>query len=160
MEARRVALLQQMPLFGGIRADVLAFLVSVSQEARVGRGEYFFCEGERGESMFVLESGAVDVIRRSTGTARVLCRLGAGDSFGEMALIDLGPRSASVQAVEECRGFELFAGGLFALYERDLEQFALIQMNMARELSRRLRRADDRLLDVLQHPPDRPACAG
>src|SRR5690606_1694406 len=73
MEARRVALLQQMPLFGGIRADVLAFLVSVSQEARVGRGEYFFREGEHGESMFVLESGAVDVIRRSTGTSRVLC---------------------------------------------------------------------------------------
>lgn len=160
MEARRVALLQQMPLFGGIRADVLAFLVSVSQEARVGRGKYFFREGERGESMFVLESGAVDVIRRSTCTSRVLCRLGAGDSFGEMALIDLGPRSASVQAVEECRGFELFAGGLFALYERDLEQFALIQMNMARELSRRLRRADDRLLDVLQHPPAAPARAG
>jgi CRP-like cAMP-binding protein len=61
-----------------------------------------------------------------------------------------------VRAVEDCSGFEIFAGGLFALYERDLEQFALIQMNMARELSRRLRRADDRLLDVLQHPPAAP----
>lgn len=153
MEARRVALLQQMPLFGGIREDVLAFLVSVSRDAHVGRGEYFFREGEPGESMFVLEGGAVEVTRRNADTTLVLCSLSAGNSFGEMALIDLGPRSASVRAVEDCSGFELFAGGLFALYERDLEQFALIQMNMARELSRRLRRADDRLLDVLQHLP-------
>jgi CRP-like cAMP-binding protein len=156
MEASRVALLQQMPLFGGIREDVLAFLVSVSRDAKVAGGEFFFREGEAGESMFVLESGTVDVIRNGSGPPVVLCTLGAGDSFGEMALIDLGPRSASVRAVEDCSGFEIFAGGLFALYERDLEQFALIQMNMARELSRRLRRADDRLLDVLQHPPAAP----
>ena len=159
MEARRVALLQQMPLFGGIREDILAFLVSVSRDAQVTGGEFFFREGDRGESMFVLESGTVDVVRNGSGTPVVLCTLGAGDSFGEMALIDLGPRSASVRAVEDCSGFEIFAGGLFALYERDLEQFALIQMNMARELSRRLRRADDRLLDVLQHPPVAPARA-
>ena len=159
MEAKRVALLQQMPLFGGIREDILAFLVSVSRDAQVAGGEFFFREGDRGESMFVLESGTVDVIRNGGDTPIVLCTLGAGDSFGEMALIDLGPRSASVRAVEDCSGFEIFAGGLFALYERDLEQFALIQMNMARELSRRLRRADDRLLDVLQHPPAAPARA-
>ena len=159
MEAKRVALLQQMPLFGGIREDILAFLVSVSRDAQVAGGEFFFREGDRGESMFVLESGTVDVIRNGGDTPVVLCTLGAGDSFGEMALIDLGPRSASVRAVEDCSGFEIFAGGLFALYERDLEQFALIQMNMARELSRRLRRADDRLLDVLQHPPAAPARA-
>ena len=159
MEAKRVALLQQMPLFGGIREDILAFLVSVSRDAQVAGGEFFFREGDRGESMFVLESGTVDVIRNGGDTPVVLCTLGAGDSFGEMALIDLGPRSASVRAMEDCSGFEIFAGGLFALYERDLEQFALIQMNMARELSRRLRRADDRLLDVLQHPPAAPARA-
>lgn len=159
MEGRRVALLQQMPLFGGIREDILAFLVSVSRDANVAGGEFFFREGDRGESMFVLESGTVDVVRNGSGTSVVLCTLGAGDSFGEMALIDLGPRSASVRAVEDCSGFEIFAGGLFALYERDLEQFALIQMNMARELSRRLRRADDRLLDVLQQPPAAPARA-
>jgi len=150
MEAKRIALLQQVPLFGGIREDMLAFLVGLCRSVAVRRGEFFFREGQPGDSMFVLESGAVEVTRRGPGGEIALSRLAAGNSFGEMALIDLGPRSASVRAVEDCSGFEMSAANLFAVYERDLEQFALIQMNTARELSRRLRLADGRLLRQLQ----------
>lgn len=146
MESKRIALLQQMPLFGGIREDTLSFLLGVSRDARVRGGGCFFREGEPGESMFVLESGTVEVRKKTRQTMLLLSRLGPGDCFGEMALIDLAPRSASVQALEDCSAFEIFAASLHQLYERDLEQFALIQMNMARELSRRLRATDERLL--------------
>ena len=146
MEAARIALLQQMPLFGGIREDALRFLLGVSRDVHMRRDAFFFREGEPGESMFVLDSGTVEVRKKAKHGALLLSRLGAGDCFGEMALIDLAPRSASVQALEACSAFEIFAASLHQLYERDLEQFALIQMNMARELSRRLRAADERLL--------------
>ena len=146
MEAKRIALLQQVPLFGGIRDDMLAFLVGLCRSVAVPGGAFFFHEGQPGDSMFVLESGSVEVTRRGPEGEIPLSRLAAGNSFGEMALIDLGPRSASVRAVEDCTGFEISAANLFAVYERDLEQFALIQMNTARELSRRLRLADARLL--------------
>jgi CRP-like cAMP-binding protein len=142
-------MLQQTPLFGGIREDVLAFLLSVCRDVRVPKGEFFFREDEPGDSMYVLESGSVEVRKRAPHGELLLSRLGAGDCIGEMAMIDLAPRSASVLAVEDCGGFEIFAASLYQLYERDVEQFALIQMNMARELSRRLRISDDHQLDLL-----------
>ena len=144
MVASRIATLQETPLFGGIREDALSFLLGVSADVHVARGEFFFREGDKGESMFVLEAGSVEVRKTVGGSEVPLCRLGRGECFGEMALIDLSPRSASVQALEDCSGFEISASSLFGLYERDLEQFTLIQMNMARELSRRLRIADER----------------
>lgn len=146
MVETRIALLQQMPLFGAISDDALTFLLSVSRDVRVKTGGYFFREGDPGESMFVLETGAVEVRKKAKQGTLLLSRLGPGDCFGEMALIDLWPRSATVQALVDCSGFEIFAASLHQLYEHNLEQFALIQMNMARELSRRLRQADERLL--------------
>ncbi|NMF91503.1 cyclic nucleotide-binding domain-containing protein [Aromatoleum petrolei] len=142
--AERILRLQQMPLFGGIRADMLDFLLGRCAERAVLAGAFVFREGEPAESMFVLEAGSVAVRRHACGGEVVLCTLGPGACFGEMALIDLSPRSATVQALEDCRALEIFAANLFELYERDVEQFALIQMNIARELSRRLRLADDR----------------
>ena len=142
----RLDMLQRMPIFGAIRADALEFLLAQTRLRNVARGDYFFRHGEKALVMYVLEAGRVSV-RRAWGEHDLLLRtLGAGDCFGEMALIDLAPRSAAVQALGDCSGFEIFAAGLHRLYERDLEQFALIQMNMARELSRRLRATDERLL--------------
>lgn len=146
MESNRLVLLQQMPLFGGISEDTLSFLLGVSRDVRVRSGGYFFREGEPGESMFVLESGSVEVRKKTRQAMLLLSRLAPGDCFGEMALIELAPRSASVLALQDCSAFEIFAASLHQLYERNLEQFALIQMNMARELSRRLRATDARLL--------------
>lgn len=147
MEKKRVALLQEMPFFGGVRADVLALLVGHSREATRRAGEFFFREGEPGDFLFVLEAGRVSVLKRRGDQQVVLNELGPGDCFGEMALIDLSPRSASVLALEDCAAIQISAAGLHAIAEHDIEQFALIQMNIGRELSRRLRVSDARLVD-------------
>ena len=75
----------------------------------------------------------------------LLRHLEFGDCFGEMALMDLVPRSASVRAVEHCVAIELATAHLHGLYKHDAEQFALIQMNIGREVCRRLRITDDLL---------------
>lgn len=145
MEEQRIALLQQMPFFGGLRADTLAFLLGHCREATRRGGEFFFHEGETGDFLFVLEKGRVQVLK-SRGEQQVALRdLGPGDCFGEMALIDLSPRSASVLALEDCVAIEVSAAGLHAIAEKDMEQFALIEMNIGRELSRRLRVSDARI---------------
>ena len=145
MQASRIAALQGMPIFGGIRADALASLLEASMTIAVDKDEFFFREGDKAESMFVLEAGEVAILKGWAGEEHLLGRLREGDCFGEMALLDLFPRSASVLAVQACRAIELSTASLFRLYETDLEQFALIQMNIARELSRRLRAADERI---------------
>ena len=62
--------------------------------------------------------------------------------------MDLFPRSASVRAIEPCRAIEITPAALQRLFERDVEQFALIQMNIGRELCRRLRATDELLFRV------------
>jgi CRP-like cAMP-binding protein len=78
----------------------------------------------------------------------------AGDCFGEMAVIDHCPRSASVRAVEDCRAIRISAADLYQVYAQDLKQFTLIQMNMGREVCRRLRAADGRLFSAKMGTPD------
>jgi CRP-like cAMP-binding protein len=108
------------------------------------KGGYFFHQDDAAHSMFVLEAGQVAVLRRWEGQHLTLGHLREGDCFGEMALIDLLPRSATVQAVDTCNAIELSTDTFHRLAQVDLEQFALLHMNIARELSRRLRVADDR----------------
>ena len=62
-----------------------------------------------------------------------------------MALLDLSPRSASVRADEDCSAIRITPDNLLRLFEHDAEQFALIQMNIGREISRRLRITDELL---------------
>lgn len=145
MEQSRIEFLQQMPIFGGMRSDIAELLLSLSHTVSVRQGEFFFHEGDQGDSLFVVVSGTAAVTKYYDGTAQLLCRLGSGECFGEMAVMDLMPRSASVVAAEDCIAIEVPVVSLLRVYEQDIEQFALIEMNMGREVSRRLRLADERL---------------
>jgi CRP-like cAMP-binding protein len=148
MDEERIKLLQRMAIFGGIDTAIVQLVLEQSAIVVVAAGERFFRENERGHSMFVLERGRVQIAKQCSGREVVLCELAAGDCFGEMALIDMCPRSASVQALEECTAIEVSGGTLLAVYKRSLEQFTMIQMNMGREVSRRLRVADKLLLQA------------
>jgi CRP/FNR family transcriptional regulator, cyclic AMP receptor protein len=160
LQQARIEALQQMPIFGGIRADVLQGLLQASAMVCVAATDFFFHEDDQAESMFVLEAGEVEVLKRWEGGVYLLGRLHQGDCFGEMALMDMSPRSASVRALQACSAIELSTATLYKLYETDIEQFALIQMNLGREVSRRLRQADERLfrakVGALEPLPEAP----
>ena len=128
-----------------INKETLEFLIDHSSIQHLRPGEYFFHEGDNAVSMFVLERGKVAVSKQWNGEDHLLKHLSHGDCFGEMALLDLYPRSASVLAVEPCDAIELSQAILLKLYQHNLEQFTIIQMNIGREISRRLRTADDQL---------------
>ena len=143
MERLRIEQLQATPLFGAIRDDSVVRLIEDARDVRVERGGYFFREGDPGSSLFILQSGSVEVLQGHGGDAYVIHSLAAGDFFGEMSLLDLAPRSASVRAAEDCSALEISMAALYRIYEHDVEQFALLEMNMAREVSRRLRHAGE-----------------
>ncbi len=148
MDEVRISLLQRMPVFGGIREDILTFILDLSSKVSVPKGEFFFRQGDQADSMFVLERGKVAILKSWQEREYLLQHRHAGDCFGEVALIDLCPRSASVLAVEDCSAIEVSSTTLYRVYEKDLEQLALIYMNMGREVSRRLREADERLFQA------------
>ena len=68
--------------------------------------------------------------------------------------MDLCPRSASVRAIEDCTALRISAANLHQVYARDLKQFTLIQMNMGREVCRRLRNSDNWLFSVRMEIPE------
>jgi CRP-like cAMP-binding protein len=140
-------LLQNMPVFGGIQLDILAFLIDNAPVVTRKNGEIFFRENEPSASMFVLKKGRVAISKNWHGQSHLVRFLGPGDCFGEMSLLDLGPRSATVTAIESCEAIEISSDLLFEIHMRDPDQYTLIQMNMGREVSRRLRDAESRLFD-------------
>ena len=142
-----IDLLKEMPLFGGLTPETLRLLSQSAPRITVRGHDYFFREGDAGEAMYVLQEGEVAVLKSWQGQTRELRRFLPGDSFGEMALIDLFPRSASVMAVRDSAALQLDNDLLLEIHCRDPEQFTLIQMNLARELSRRLRWADEVLFE-------------
>ncbi len=144
----RLKLLQEMPIFGGVTQVTLRFLLGLAQIVSVPKSDFFFHQGDPADSMFVLEEGKLAVLKTCEGHDYLLRTLDKGDCFGEMALLDLLPRSASVLAIEDSRAIEISAAALYEVYKTDVEQFVLMQMNMGREISRRLRAADDRLFQA------------
>ena len=144
----RVQQLQGTALFGATSDDTVAFVLAQAPRTTIEAGHWFFREGERGASIYWLEQGSVAICMRRGDADVELRRLGPGDCFGEVALFDFGPRSASVLALEPCRALEITSGLLREVSRRDLEQFTLITMNMGRELARRVRTAEHRLFEL------------
>ena len=150
MASERIELLVRMAAFGGLKTEALELVLDQSKDRNVPEGNFFFREGDRAESLFVLEQGSVTVFRDWQGDLVELGKLYTGDCFGEMSLIDFQARSASVQATTDCEAIEIPSQVLRALYQHDLEQYAIIMMNLGREVSRRLRIADQQLFELQQ----------
>ncbi len=143
----RIALMQSMPIFGGLDGGTLRFLLGLTTVVRRRKGERFYNEGDPAQSVYVLESGKVGMFKRWKDHDRQINTLRRGDCFGEVALIDLGPRHTTTIALEDSSALELTAQDLYRLYEHDVEQFAVVYMNMGREICRRLREADQRAFE-------------
>lgn len=145
----RLELLAQMPVFGGLNQETLELLTTLAEPTVVNVGEHFFLEGDASNAMYVLQSGCVEIYKTWNSESKLLKRMNPGDCFGEMALIDLSPRSASALALEPCEALEITPAILSEIYQHDSEQYTLLQMNMGRELSRRLRLVDEQLFRAL-----------
>lgn len=147
--------LRNIGLFGALSDDVLGFLADMLVVVSPAIGETIFHEGEDGSTMYVVLAGEMEVTKHSRGgvDARVAV-LGPGDWFGEMSIVDIQPRSASVRALAPGKLIRISAADLDALYRHDVRSYAIIVLNLARELSRRLRVADGILADLIANVMD------
>ena len=143
------AFLPTVPLFGGLPETALQRLLERMQLRVCPAHEVVCAEGDPAREMFIVRSGSVEVRKRALDGDTCLARLAAGDEFGEMSLIDIQPRSASVVTCEPTELYVLGNMDLLALYEEDLASYTFFVQNICRELSRRLRLANNAIIDAV-----------
>ena len=94
--------LQEQPLFGGVDDHAMEAIVPLLREVTFAAGEVIVREGDDGDTMFLICTGAVEVLKAGPevddGPGRRIAVLGVGDVFGEMEVIDMQRRSATVRA--------------------------------------------------------------
>ena len=95
------AKLREVALFQGLGDADLLEILRISESIRVDGGEYVFQEGERGDHFFIIVQGRIELRKVSGGDQRRLAVLKEGQAFGEMALLNQTPRSASAYALED-----------------------------------------------------------
>ena len=143
-------LLRTVPIFSELTDDDITSLSRLASRRRIPKDTVVFFENEEGDFFFMILEGRIKVtILGDDGREVILSVLGPGDFFGEMALLDNEPRSATAIAIEETE--------LLSLHRTDF-QTALadnksITVALIRSLSARLRRANHQistlaLLDV------------
>jgi CRP-like cAMP-binding protein len=142
--------LSQVYLFRELTPSEMDVLISISKELRVKKGEFIFKEGAMGDAFYLVVSGSVRISTIVPGVGEeALTILREGEYFGEMALIDDAPRSASAIANDDT---------ILLLIEKDNFQKLLAQETgiaykllwvFTRTLSARLRKTDEQLKSIL-----------
>jgi CRP-like cAMP-binding protein len=136
--------LNKVTIFAGLEPSALELLMERAQRSAIHHGEVIVREGESGSQFYLIASGSVRVCKRFDRADEVeLARLKAGDFFGEMCILETLPRAATVQAVTDAVLFSLPAMAFHDLYKAMPEQHSILLFNIARDLSRRLRRLDE-----------------
>jgi CRP-like cAMP-binding protein len=150
-----VAQLRDVGLFGALSDEFLEHLVATLSVSRILPGDTVFREGEPAREMYVVLDGEIEVLKKSRrGRETRVAILGPNDTFGEMSIIDMQPRSATVRALGPARLLKISTEEMDALYRHDLKSYTLIVLNIARDLSRRLRVTDGILADFTAHVLD------
>ena len=112
-------LLRSIPLFEGMAEDDLGSLSAALQVRRFRAGSMIFHAGDAGEAMYIVASGDVNIHLPGEDSRRISLKdLAHGEHFGELALFDDGPRSASALATTDTDLLELSRGTLEAYLER------------------------------------------
>lgn len=139
-------------LFGGLSTEELQYLKEFFCEETYQSGECILQQGEPNNRVFFILSGEVQILKHieeDESTDRLLITLTAGDTFGEMELIDIQPCAASAMASQTTVLVTFTNYDLYQLSKTHIGTYAMIIRNLAREISRRLRKTDDDLAHLL-----------
>ncbi|MFZ5443762.1 MAG: cyclic nucleotide-binding domain-containing protein [Myxococcota bacterium] len=152
-DASTAAFLSTVPVFHDLKGPSLEVLFEFLEERRWNVGDHICDEGddsEASQALFIIREGEVEVLRKSSrGVPQSIVKLGPGECFGEMTLIELQPRSATCIVRRNAVTYSLTNRDLWNLLRFYNFAYVIILQNICRMLSRRLRKADSRIVEFL-----------
>jgi CRP-like cAMP-binding protein len=140
--------LQKYSLFGGLEAEQVALILPLMIQENFGPNELIITEGKPNDKIYFLIEGTVAVTKNNIH----LSRFGEGEEFGEIEVLDVMPSVASIKSITNVKVMSISNKALRDIYKIDIKIFSLIIMNLARDLSRRLRKMDEKLAAISPEP--------
>ena len=138
----RIALLRHVRLFAGLSEEDLEAIAEVSVSRRYQAGEVVFREGDGGDTCYIVRSGLARAVRQhSDGRSITLSHFGPGDIFGELAMFDEEPRSATVDVIDELEAVAIPGRDM----QRLMREHPEIAVKLNAALAQRLRATNERL---------------
>jgi len=134
------SLLRKLSLFDGLGDEQIAILLPMLEEESFGGSTDIVVEGTRSDKLRVIIEGRVIVQKAGV----VLMELGEGDVFGEMEILDVGPSDTTVRTLAATKVITLSIDAFGDIYEKDIEIYAFLFMNLARDISRKQKRVSDK----------------
>jgi CRP-like cAMP-binding protein len=132
------------PVLAGLNSAALALLEKEGLYHEFRADEVVVREGEPGHSLYILVEGDVEVIKNLESEHAVsLAVLRSRTFFGELCVVDPVPRAATVFAITPVKAIEIKAATLHHLSVQMPDQFAIVLLNLARDMARRLRTLDE-----------------
>ncbi|WP_248929736.1 Crp/Fnr family transcriptional regulator [Paenibacillus hamazuiensis] len=140
-----IPLLQNVPLFQDLSPEELELIAPLFIERKFKKGSILFFEGDLGDELFLIQSGAVKIYRIDNAKEIILALFRDGDYFGEMALIQKGlARSATAETMEPSVIYTLARSQLFSFMERSPK----LCLKLLEDTMQRLRRANELIYDL------------
>jgi len=139
----RASSLQKYALFGGLLEEQIENIIPLMKEENYAPGECIITEGKANDKIFFLLEGHVAVTKKNVD----LAHFGEGEAVGEMEVLDVMPAIASIKALSQVKAMSISNKALREIYKLDVKTFSLIIMNLARDLSRRLRKMDEKMAE-------------
>lgn len=140
-------------LFRGLSTEEVREIVRVCEQRTVVAGDQLFAQGEMARALYMVQAGEFEVSSTTEfGGDLVLAHLGPGAVVGEMALLEGGQRSATVEAIADCVVFELSHDAFKALRRKKRHAAYKLILNLAATLGERRRNADARVWEVFENP--------
>ena len=143
-----MAVLKKIRLFKDLDALELIQISKIVRHHKFAPGEVAIKEGDLGDSLFVVKSGKFKAYV-TLRTSKEIAQFGPGDSFGELALMDAAPRSATIEAVSNGELLELTSDAFRQVLAHSDDLRKRLCENLIRDLVAKLRRTNDKLLHLL-----------
>ena len=143
--------LSAFALFAYFTPEELAKTADTVRTRRFKNGDVVFREGDLGEELFLVDEGRVAISKAVKGNIeQVLAHLGPGECFGEMAVLEKIPRTASVSAEEDCVLFVISEDDLMHLMEDEPKAAAKMMFNLLKTFSRRLQATNEQVREAVR----------
>ncbi len=149
------SILSRISVWGGLSSDQQERVYERLETGSFRKGEYIFRQGEQPSHVYIVKSGSVELTASNQHEIIQKETVEAGGSFGFAALIAVQTHMVSARATEDTELVVLSREALLGFYHDDPRLFALLMMNIAREIARRLKLTDDILLQYVHEHKSR-----